>query len=318
MISDSYNRTFKTLRISLINTCNLACTYCVSEEEGRSKKESKINIQKSKIKNHIELAQIVKQLHSILKLETIRLTGGEPTLYKDIVPFIEALQPMGVPIKLTTNGYLLKNLLEKLPDSALDSINISLDALDEDVFFQISKRRNLSKILEAIDLALAKNIHIKLNCVVIKGVNDQQILPLLEYAGKRNITVRFLELMRMGHYHNANFENDFFSETDILNLIKQKYSIYKLERQKSATANHWLTDSGYKFGIIANETEPFCHDCNRLRLDSYGNIYGCLSENSPISVSETTDLTEALTHALKQKQPVKFTGSALSMLEIGG
>jgi len=286
----------------------------VNEVEGNKK----IAPQQQSALGYKALGKIIGKLHSILSLETIRLTGGEPTLYHDLVPLVQELQTLNMPIKLTTNGFLLKTILDKLPQKAFDSINVSLDALDEDVFFQISRRRKLATILEGIDAALEKEIHVKLNCVVVKGMNENQILPLLKYAGERNITIRFMELMKMGHLQNEAFKKQFLSEKDILELVKSRYKIQKLARHKSATANYWLTDTGYKFGIIANESEPFCHDCNRLRLDSFGNIYGCLSSNEPISLLETTNTIKLLEEALAQKQPLKFMGSTLSMLEIGG
>lgn len=323
MILDPYNRSFKTLRVSLINTCNLACSYCV---EGDSKNLSNEDVVLISSKGEDEykgcsfeqLASLISRLNNILKFETIRLTGGEPTLYRDIVPLINAILPLEVPIKLTTNGYLLKSLLQKVDNKVFKSINISLDALNEDVFYQISRRKNLNKILDAIDYALIKKIEIRINCVVINGVNQNQIIPLLEYAGNRNIVIRFLELMKMGHYHKKNFESDFFSEFQILNIIKSKYKISKLPRRASSTANYWQTENGFTFGIIANETEPFCHDCNRLRLDSEGNIYGCLSNGHPISILKSQDLEHSLMLAMSQKQTVKFKGSTLSMLKIGG
>lgn len=314
-IVDSQNRTFKTLRLSLTNACNLACTYCVNENSNQSTHQIEKQL------DYFQLVDIIKILHQTLDLQTIRLTGGEPTLYHNIVPLIKEISKIGVKIKITTNGFLLKNLINKLDCNALDSINVSLDAMDEDVFFQISKRRSLHKIIDGIDAALAKKIHIKLNTVVMRGVNDSQILSLLAFSFSKNISIRFLELMKMGHVHEGDFSK-YFSQDEILEVIQSKYSITKLYREDAATANYWMTNEGHKFGIIANESDPFCADCNRLRLDSFGNIYGCLSSNIPINISQVFDneffLYQSLQQAMKQKQNIKFTGSDLSMLEIGG
>lgn len=315
ILTDS--RTFKTLRLSLTNSCNLACTYCVDDNFSN---KSKI-ITKNTLLDVDALVAIVHQLHAILQLQTIRLTGGEPTLYANIVPLIEKLAPLGVKIKLTTNGFLLENLLKKLPTQVFDSINVSLDAMSEDVFFKISKRKGLHKILDSIDTALAQNIHVKINTVVVRNANDSQILPLLEYAFSKNMAIRFLELMKMGHVFEGDF-GSFFSQDDILKVIKSKYNFEKMQRTDAATANYWQTKQGHRFGIIANETDPFCGDCNRLRLDSFGNIYGCLSSNEPIFISDIASnsdvLAQKLTLAMAQKQTIKFVGSQLSMLAIGG
>ena len=154
----------------------------------------------------------------------------------------------------------------------------------------------------------------------MKGTNDHQIIKLFEYCKERNIAIRFLELMQMGHlYHN--FEQLFFSEAEIVNTLAQHYDLTPMKRAPNATAKYWITDDYYKFGIISNVSDPFCNDCNRLRLDSYGNIYGCLSDNNPINISDylydEQKVKEKLTQALAQKK-TKFSGSELSMLHIGG
>jgi cyclic pyranopterin phosphate synthase len=268
-----------------------------------------------------QLLGIIGQLHERLQLETIRLTGGEPLLYPHLEKVIEGVQQMGIPkIKLTTNAFLLERRAKALRQAGMQSINVSLDALDENVFFTMSRRNGVQKVLQGIEAALDAGMEVKINTVVMKGINNSQILPLLEYAGKHKISIRYLEVMAMGHlYHQR--EKYLFTEEEILDTISRAYRVTKLERQVSATANYWQTDAGHIFGIIANESEPFCHDCNRLRLDSEGNIYGCLSSNHPISLVGVHDkalLQQQLQRALQQKQAVRFTGSELSMLQIGG
>ena len=201
----------------------------------------------------------------------------------------------------------------------MQSINVSLDAVDEDVFFLMSKRNGVKRVLKGIDTALNEGLDVKLNAVLMKGVNDSQILPLLNYAFSRNIVIRFLEVMSMGHlYHDS--EKYLISRDDVLHKIASYYDFLPLIRSASSTANYWKTESGKVFGIIANESAPFCHDCNRLRLDSQGNIFGCLSSNLPINIKNISgeELKEKLALALSHKQKLKFTGSNLSMLNIGG
>ena len=318
-ITDSYGRMFKTLRLSLTNSCNLGCVYCVSgvEDEGGNLLEENL-----KVLTLDEILATVKNLHQLLDLEVIRLTGGEPTLYRELIPLIKGLKEIGIPaIKMTSNGFLLKNKAKALADAGLTHLNISLDAIDQAEFSKISRRKNVDKILDGIDEALNAGIEVKLNTVAMKGFNETQIPPLIDFAFQRNIVIRFLELMKMGHLHSNSFDDHFYSENKILNIISQNYSFKKLKREKSSTANYWITDNGKVFGIVANESEPFCHDCNRLRLDSYGNIYGCLSENKAISIVECkspSELSEKLIEALGHKQPVRFKGSEISMLAIGG
>jgi cyclic pyranopterin phosphate synthase len=155
----------------------------------------------------------------------------------------------------------------------------------------------------------------------MRGKNDSQILPLLDYATDLGVKIRFLELMKMGHlYHSEN--GLFFSEKEMLSVIQGKYTIEKIRREDSETAHYWRTSGGGTFGIIANESTPFCHDCNRLRMDSNGYFYGCLSnahgEKLLPYIHNQELLTEKLRGLLRLKQPVRFHGSELSMRNIGG
>jgi cyclic pyranopterin phosphate synthase len=314
IITDKYNREFKTLRVSLLSKCNLSCVYCTMGED-----EVKENNTHEHIAPVHQLLETISRLHSVLGLETIRLTGGEPLLYHDLVPLIAGIKKIGVPkITLTTNGFLLERLAAQLKEAGLQSVNVSLDAVDENVFFLMSKRNDSQRILRAIDVAIQAGLKVKINAVIMKGMNENQILPLLDFAFQRNITIRFLEIMAMGYLHDT-ADKYLFTQEEILNTIRQRYSFEKIERSTAATANYWSTSNGNTFGIIANESEPFCHDCNRLRLDSNGNIYGCLSSNHPIAIGDDeSSLISKLQQAMDQKQDVKFVGSDLSMLHIGG
>ena len=318
-IKDTFGRTFKTLRISLINTCNLACLYCV--EDDNALKENRQLLKDNAIPFHQLIHQIIL-LNNKLKFENIRLTGGEPLLYRDICLLIKNIKSQtGIEdIKLTTNGYLLEGMAQGLKDAGLTHVNISLDAMNEEVFYKISRRKNLNKIFKGIDKAKELGFHIKINSVIMKDVNDSEIVALFEYAKSKDISIRFLELMKMGFLFNHS-DAGFYSQENILKSINKKYEFYQLERKAHATANEWITDDGYKFGIIANESMPFCSDCDRLRLDNFGNIYGCLSSNLPVHLDANENaesLDKKLLLALSHKQTVKFIGSDLSMLSIGG
>lgn len=315
-IGDEYGRRFKTLRISLTSQCNLGCTYCVPSAKDNDKK----NNQKKPL-NVENMATAVQALNDILDLHTIRLTGGEPLLYPDLTLLIKVLKKINIPnIKMTTNGYLLAGKVRELKASGLGNINISLDALDQDTFYQISRRKNLSAILEGIKQAVDAGLKVKINCVVMKGLNDHQVIPLFKYAKDRNIPIRFLELMKMGHLQK-NYQEYLLTQEEILKILSTEFSFFPIGRAPGGTANYWELLSGYRFGVIANETHPFCNDCNRLRLDSYGNIFGCLSSNTPVNIMEClhdkNKLCEQLQMALHHKA-TKFSGSSLSMKTIGG
>ena len=315
-LEDVHGREFKKLRISLINSCNLGCVYCTTGSE-----DAALQPPAKSVYPVDQLLSKVAQLHQQLNLKAIRLTGGEPLLYHDLIPIIEGIDKLGVEeISITTNGFLLSRMAAQLSDAGLKSANISLDAIDEDMFFKISKRKGVHKVLSGIEEAIQHGIKVKINSVIMNGLNDNQIFPLLDYAFERGLPIRFLEVMAMGHLHHK-AQDYLYKQDDLLRLIASRYDFVKLSRNTSSTANYWRTSGGNIFGIIANESEPFCGDCDRLRLDSQGNIFGCLSSNTPISIKEVSDaeiLQSKLQLAMSQKQEVKFTGSELSMLEIGG
>ncbi|HEX9510387.1 MAG TPA: GTP 3',8-cyclase MoaA [Puia sp.] len=324
VIKDIYGRTFRTLRVSLLNHCNLGCVYCVAGDDAALKKHNAASGHKNSPQAPLSvpaLLGIIERLHGQLGLGTIRLTGGEPLLYKDLVELIAGIRSIGIPdIKLTTNGFLLERLAAPMKAAGLESLNVSLDAVEEETFFRMSKRHGADRIIRGIDAARRAGLDVKINTVVMKGMNDSQILPLLDFAFSRDLRIRYLEVMAMGHLYETAGQY-LFSQKDILSVIAGRYRITPLGRAGSATANYWQTDDGHSFGIIANESEPFCRDCDRLRLDSEGNIYGCLSSNHPIPLGpDETEIewSEKLQKALLQKQALRFTGSDLSMLHIGG
>jgi GTP 3',8-cyclase len=317
-ISDEYGRRFKTLRISLTSQCNLGCTYCTLSGKSYDKK----NNNKSNNSLSVEdLVTAVQSLNDILHLNTVRLTGGEPLLYHDLIPLIRSLKKINIhDLKMTTNGYLLAGKIMELKNAGLRNINISLDALDQDTFYKISRRKNLSGILEGIEQAVHTGLGVKINCVAMKGINDHQVIPLFEYAKDRNIPIRFLELMKMGHLQD-NYQKFLLTQKEILKILSNEFSFFSIGRNAGATASYWELPGGYQFGIIANDSHPFCSDCDRLRLDSFGNIYGCLSSNTPVSIRSCIDdkvkLSERLQMVLGHKK-IKFSGSTLSMKAIGG
>ncbi|TAF44874.1 MAG: radical SAM protein [Sphingobacteriales bacterium] len=314
-LANPHQRKFKNLRVSLTDVCNLNCVYCTLGND------DEINADHRPQQPASFFIKLVAKLHKQLHLDSIRLTGGEPLLYRHLSDLIEGLKQLNInDINLTSNGFLLARHALMLKKAGLKAINISLDAIDEELFFKITKRKNVTRVVAGIDTALQNGLTVKLNTVIMKGINENQILPLLDFAFSRNIPIRFLEVMAMGHlYQNVN--QHFVSQQQILDTIATKHTFSTMVRKTSATAQYWLTNKGQTFGIIANETAPFCHDCNRLRLDAKGNIYGCLSNNNPIAIGiemQPNILAQKLHEAMQQKQAYKFAGSQLSMLEIGG
>lgn len=314
-----HSRSFRTLRVSLTNACNFGCIYCVNGED----KGGMNTAGNQPALPYTKIASIVLRLNDVLPLRDVRLTGGEPMLYRHLLPFLSVLQKGGIRnLKMTTNGFFLKQQAASLAAAGLHSVNVSLDAVEPEVFFRIARRNLLPDVTAGIDAALKAGLSVKVNSVIMRGINEQQILPLLDFAMTRGIELRFLELMRMGHFYSHHFDQYFFSMEEIHAVIQSKYSARPLERNASATALRWQLADGYTYGIIANESRPFCADCDRLRLDSFGTIFGCLSDERSESVlawlNDDAALHACLQRALLHKQPLRFTGSPLKMLAIGG
>jgi cyclic pyranopterin phosphate synthase len=313
-ITDMYNRQFSTLRVSLLNRCNFSCVYCVDDTAPQQKTSC------GSLPGMEEMKALILQLQRLLQLQVIRLTGGEPLLFKGIVELVQALKLDDAPVvKITTNGFRLPELAIPLAAAGVDEINVSLDAIDPALFEWMTGSKHLQRVIRGIDATLEAGIPVKLNAVIMKGVNEDQILPLLQFASDRKIKLRFLELMKMGHLHKEG-NGSIFTAHEILERIAGTGALMPLPRTAGATARYWKTAAGQVFGIIANETIPFCADCNRLRLDNAGKIYGCLSNAEGFSIRGVDDeqLANLLSKALQQKQALRFAGSTTSMQAIGG
>lgn len=321
-IEDNLRRRFEKLRISLLNSCNFSCVYCVTEELGEIQAMKPVKSTSEAQLSVDEFTRLIQAIHNLTGLKSVRLTGGEPLLYGKLYALISNIREIGITdIRITTNAYYLKERASKLFDAGVKSVNISIDAIDQDIFSKISRNPNTSRVFHGIEAAVKAGMNVKLNAVIMRGKNESQIIPLLDYATGLGVKIRYLELMKMGHlYHSEN--KLFFSEKKILSVIQEKYSIEKIPREQAETAHYWSASNGGIFGIIANESTPFCHDCNRLRMDSNGIFFGCLSnshgEKLSLYIHDDRLLTEKLKGLLRLKQPVKFHGSELSMRNIGG
>lgn len=322
MTPDRYGRTFKKLRVSLTHECNYACLYCADvKEKIPSVPSDNRNLKPTKrMLSMSELLRIIEKLHKELDLEMVRFTGGEPLLYPKIDTLVAEVKKLGInKVTMTTNGHVLFNKIEDLEKAGLDGVNISLDAIDPIIFKEMSRFNGLHNVLKSIHKASESKMEVKLNTVILRGKNQDQLLHLLDFALQKGIVIRFLELMAMGPL-KENYKELFFPEKDMLEIISKIYSIEPGEKEKNATAHYWNINGKKAFGIIANHSTPFCGDCNRLRLDSYGHIYGCLSSLKAIDILEPTNsafLKEALSEALRHKQ-THFIGNKRTMQSIGG
>ena len=275
------------------------------------------------------MIKAVALLVDVAGIDRLRITCGEPLLSPKFDEVLPGVMGLGLTdVSLTTNGQLLPRKAPLIADAGLKRINISLDTLDADRFREIARSGDLQTVLHGIELMLDAGLKIKINMVPMRHKNDDQILPLLEFCLERGIELRFIELMNMGHLQgNPQFQNQFFSLDDILELIGQRYEFSRTEAPFDSTAARFEIPDAGVFGVIANESEPFCRTCTRLRLSSNGRLFGCLSSASSYDLNDIlelpheiamVELQSVLTQALGNKQLSSFRGEVTVMKFIGG
>jgi len=214
----------------------------------------------------------------------IRITGGEPLLRKDLDVFIKMLHDYkpSLDLALTTNGYYLKEYAKKLKDVGLKRVNMSLDSLKPEIAQKIAQKDMLNKVLEGFEEALKVGLKVKLNTVVMEGINDNEILDLLNFAKNKNVTIRFIEFMENERAYPGIKRVE---AQEILDKIKQNYNFKELPKDNSAS-RYFETDDGYIFGIIEPHNEDFCKSCNRIRLTAEGYLIPCLFFTESYNIKE--------------------------------
>jgi cyclic pyranopterin phosphate synthase len=217
----------------------------------------------------------------------IRITGGEPLLREGLDDFIKMIhnyQP-NIDLALTTNAFLLPQTAQKLKDAGLKRLNISLDSLKPEVAQHIAQKDVLAQVLKGIDKALEVGLGVKINMVPLKGINDNEIIDVMEYCMERGIKVRFIEYMENSH---ANVELTGMHGKEILTKVKEKYTIHALGREgASPSFNYKIEENGYEFGLIDPHKHDFCENCNRIRLTAEGNLIPCLYFDEALSIAES-------------------------------
>jgi len=275
MLRDTLNRPVKDLRISVTDRCNFRCTYCMPFDEYEW-------IEKKEILSFEEIERLAR-LFIPLGVDKIRLTGGEPLLRKDLDKLVARLTALtGLrDLCLTTNASHLAEMAAPLKAAGLTRINVSLDTLDAEKFKRMTGRGDLAAVLEGLSVAQRIGLlPIKINAVIERGVNDNEILDLVEFSRQNGFAIRFIEYMDVG---NANQwqSGRMVSKKEILEVIQTRYSLRLTGRdQESApSVDFELTDGSGDIGVIASVTEPFCFGCTRARLTADGKLVTCLFSN---------------------------------------
>lgn len=278
-MKDSFGRNIDYLRISVTDRCNLRCVYCMPEE-------GVTPIGHCDILSYEEIMRIVG-ISAGLGIKHIRLTGGEPLVRKGIESLIADIKktPGIETVSLTTNGILIPEKLELLKAAGLDAVNISLDTLNKQRFSEITRREGFEKVIEAIKLCEDSGIKTKVNCVAMKGVNDDEFATIAGLAEDLNIAVRFIEYMPVG-------KNDFekcVSKDEILKSVAAVYApLYKLDAKFGNGPAEYYKPEGFVgvVGIISAMTCSFCESCNRVRLTADGFLKLCLQYDKGISLRD--------------------------------
>lgn len=288
ILQDQYGRIKRKLRISVTDRCNFKCIYCMPEHPEWMKKQDLLSFEALLL----FCQYMVKQ-----GIENIRITGGEPLMRQGVVHFIRDLQSLRVlglkRISITTNAHYLAKYAEPLKQAGLDDLNISLDSLDPDQFKQLTKKE-LTPVLNGIEAAKKAGLTFKINCVLMKGQNDDQIIPMVKWAKQHNIPLRFIEFMPLdGDQHWT--DQAVVSEAEILAQLQPFYQIQVLQQQHEPARQYQL-DGQYCIGIISTITHSFCGDCDRIRLTAQGELYNCLFAQQGLNIKPY------LQAVIKQKQ----------------
>jgi len=272
MLRDAYNRPVKDLRISVTDRCNYRCTYCMPLDEY-------VWIDRHEILTFEEIARLAR-LFVGLGVNKIRITGGEPLVRKDLHRLISMLSTLdGVDdLCLTTNGSLLSEQIEELAAAGLKRINVSVDTLDAEKFKRITKRGDLSRVTDGLREAKRLGLDpIKINAVVERGLNDDDIIPLVEYARENGFSMRLIEYMDVGN-SNDWISEKMVSKKEILERISARYPLREVGREggSAPAIDYEFIDGLGEIGVIASVTEPFCSSCTRARLTADGKLVTCL------------------------------------------
>ncbi|MDD2640994.1 MAG: GTP 3',8-cyclase MoaA [Arcobacteraceae bacterium] len=277
MLTDGHNRVVDYLRVSVTERCNFRCQYCMPEKPFSW-------VPKENLLSYEELFAFVKVCIDE-GVKKVRITGGEPLLREGLEHFIAMIAQYkeDIDLALTTNAYLLPQAAQKLKEAGLKRINVSLDSLKPKVAEKIAQKDVLKTVLEGIAKADEVGLKIKVNCVPMQGVNDDELIDILEFCKEKGYTVRFIEFMENQQAHSG---TKGYTSDEIQNIIAQKYTFTKCERKGSSPSQDYQLDDGYVFGIIEPHKDDFCATCNRVRLTASGVLIPCLYFEDAQSIKE--------------------------------
>lgn len=321
---DPYGRTVRDLRISITDRCNFRCQYCMPAE-------GMAWLPREEILSFEEIHRLAKLCVDRYGFNSLRITGGEPTVRAGLPKLIGMLSDLDTDLSLTTNGATLGLMAQRLADAGLRRINISLDSLDRERFRQLTRRDDLHKVLDGIDSALDAGLSpVKVNAVLMRGINHDEVVDFARFGRERGVTVRFIEFMPLDAQGEWTEERVVPAE-EIIAAIDAEFPTEPVRRGTEPAERFRYLDGRGEVGVIASVTKPFCGDCDRVRLTSEGGFRTCLFSldeldlraplRSGASDDELAELIEAKVgtkwagHAIGQ---VHFIKPRKSMSQIGG
>jgi len=269
-LTDKFGRPITDLRISVTDRCNFRCVYCRSADP----------------ENHMAGHELLRwdELERLAKIliaqgiRKVRVTGGEPLVREGVEDFISALKKMGVAdLSITTNGHLLPDRLEKLLAAGLNRINISLDSLDQTKFEEITRTKSFSKVMAGIDAAQSSRLKpVKVNAVLVRGINDNEVESFAEFARERDLIMRFIEFMPLDA--DRHWSRDLVvTAAEIKHRIEARWPLVPIAHERSETARKYrFADGRGEIGLVAPVSQPFCGHCSRIRITADGKLRTCL------------------------------------------
>ena len=305
MLIDQYGRRIRKLRLSLTDKCNLRCHYCMPVDQ--------VFMDESKYLSPDEIFEVVRELKD-LGLEELRLTGGEPLMRKSFGEIVARIGTLNLQkLGLTTNGIYLDKYFDVLKENKVFHLNVSLDSLNPENFKKITLGNHLERVLRNIRTAASLGFIVKVNAVMMKGINDHELLDFVKFSETEKVEVRFLELMRIGHALSEQ-NKQYISAKEMMDRLG---TLKNISMPYDSTSFNFLTENGGNIGFIASESQPFCGNCSRWRLSADGILRACLlkDDGRSIKVSNRQFIYQELLGLKPMNRPIEVSHS---MNAIGG
>jgi GTP 3',8-cyclase len=308
---DGYGRTIRKLRMSLLDACNFRCFYCMPEQPKFTPYPALLTA-----------GEIVATCRELCRLgiTEMRMTGGEPTLRRDFNDIVRGLSALPLTrLGLTTNAFLLHTRLDVLERTNCRHINISLDSLRADRFAEITRTNHYDVVVRNILAARDRGFRVKLNVVVCRGINDDEVGDFVDFSAAHGIPLRFLELMKIGPRHQ-DFDALFVPADEMIATITARHTLVPVAVEQDSTAFVYRTRGGAEVGFIASESKPFCGSCSRLRLSANGHLRACLMSERGLNVRglSPAQLRQALYAVMSMKPGGRLPHVEQPMYQIGG